>query len=1504
MTLRRLILTSISIFAFVAVSVAAALIDDQFADSNSQNHDLANNSLRIFNGRSATIRTDEVGAVTLDVSAMGTSSEAAWAFFTEAGSPVNLGVGDKLSVSLNFSMSGFTANGSDIRFGVLDSLGTRNTTNLTGGMNNSTFINDPGYALQFYPSGSGSPFGLYRRTILTGANVFNTMGDFTLITGSASGATTRQTLADSVPYTLTYIISRESSTDTRITAEVTGGALSALKYTAVESSDAPQTSFDYFGFRFGGTNLASMIKFTRVLIDYTPAIPVITLQPEPENLLVQVGGEVSYVVTAEGRQLSYQWMKNGAPFTGNSTATSSTLTLSNLQLTDAGSYTCVVSNSTGNVTSSAVVLYVTVDSVPPPPVITIQPGQPGNTIVVLGQPAALSVTATGDNLTYRWFKNNVLISGAVSSTLTFPNATLNDAGVYKVIVSNLSGSATSTPATLTVVSPMSISAYSPVTGAIKQSLDTQLNLTFDRAPKVGNKGAIRIYSSDGALYDTINLALSSQNKNIGGRIYNYRPIIISGNRAIITPHKQLIRNSIYYVLIDTGAITDEVGAPFVGISAVNQWAFSTRTNLTGEDQNVVVVAADNSGDFTTIQGAIDFVPTGNMERKTILVRKGVYNEIINIPSTKPFITIRGEDRNETIIQYDNNSNFNPAGTVYRAMFGVDAVDFVLENITLQNTTVKGGSQAEAFRSSGSGIILNQVNLKSYQDTLLMSGKGYVANSYIEGDVDFMWGGGSVFFENCELKALNPGYYTQIRNSQGTVGNVYVNCRLTGTDGLSGIWLSRIDPNVFPFSQVVFINCAMGRHINPLGWLLNNATTAPNVQFWEYNTTDLTGALLDVSGRAPFSRQLSAEEATQLSNPSVALTGWTPVTLTPTKSSVEITEQLGVEWSAPIGHSQNDWIGLFKVGASDDAFIVQQYTGAGSHGSLLFTVPIISGEYEFRYFNDGVTTSNVRSSSISVTGALYTLGSVPNSLNAGARVIVDWAASNRHQNRRHMAYIGLYKGGDSTSPPIAVRHLQQGHKGSVFFNLDELPELPSSYEFRLYLKERGLGDDVLAAVSNQFIVYPADQLLAFPGAEGAGAFATGGRGGDVYHVTNLNDSGEGSLRYGIQQATGPRTIVFDVSGNIMLKSRLKINKSNLTIAGQTAPGDGITVAGFGTNIGNAQNVIIRYLRFRAGDFNCPNLEDDAFWIDYSDNIMIDHVTASWSIDENFSVTDSNRVTVQWSIIANSLNNSCHSKGAHGYGSLLGFGGGKYSFHHNLYANNNSRNPRVGSDVNLDFVNNVVVNWMGNSGYSGDADEGSPKINYVGNYVIAGPSTPSNIRGRAFQGGSVNTHIYQSGNLIDSNVNGTRDGKDTVWSMLHGTYTKLDTPISVASTSIYAAKIAYQKVLESAGSSFATDSLDLNLFSDIQNDTGAIIDSQNQVGGLPELESMPAPIDSDQDGMPDMWEWKHRLNPRNPADGSMLNRSGYTNLEEYLNQLLDDSDNHTHHKHCFKRRIKLY
>ncbi|HEY9285864.1 MAG TPA: MBG domain-containing protein [Pyrinomonadaceae bacterium] len=822
---------------FVAGAATATLVNDTFADGGSLNQALPN-SVALFKSRSGTTRTDGAGSVTFDLTNAG-GADGFWAFFTNTGSKASLAVGDRLSVSGTFSLTGYRSTSTAVRFGVLDSLGTRRTSDLTGGMSDSSFQGDTGYGLQLNTSGGSGAFNINRRTTFTASNIFSAGADFTAITTAASGNPTVQPLTDETPYTVTYTVERLTATETRISAELTGGALpGSYKRTVVETSTAPNTSFDYFAFRVTGADFATKIKFTRLLVDHTAS-----QQEPPSNAAKVTLGDLTQTYT-------------GAPLA--------------------------------------------------PSVAT--------------DPAGLNV-----NLTY-------------NGSAARPTA----AGTYNVVA--------------------------------------------------------------------------------------------------------------------------------------------------------------------TVEDA------------------------------------------------------------------------------------------------------------AYQGTA------------------------------------------------------------TGT----------------------FV-------INPA-----------------------------------------------------------PLVIT---------------------------LGQLK----------QTYDGTPKQVSATTTPP------------------------------------------AAAPLLI------------------TYNG--SAAPPV------EPGRYSVVATVSD-PNYQGSASATLFVSAPG-----------------AEPVRAFPGAEGAGELTPGGRGGDVYHVTNLNDSGPGSLREAVRTAAGPRTIVFDVSGTIHLNSRLVISKPFLTLAGQTAPGDGVTVAGWHTVISNTNNIIIRYMRFRAGDLNCSNgYEDDALTVDKSTDVIIDHVSASWSVDETLSVTESDRVTVQWSLITESLRDSCHAKNSHGYGSLIRYGSGVVTYHHNLYAHHDSRNPRLGDNVGLDFVNNVVYNWGNESGYSAEAVEGTPRLNFVGNYLVAGPSTPASKR-RAFKGGSASTFIHQSDNLIDGNLNGARDGADIGWSMFTGAYTRQEPArFDFPPVATDDARTAYERVLNIAGHSLARDAADLRVISEVRGEGGRHIDSQNEVGGWPGLSSLAAPADADGDGIPDYWEVNRGLNPADAADGRAITASGYSNLELYLNDIV--------------------
>lgn len=526
-----------------------------------------------------------------------------------------------------------------------------------------------------------------------------------------------------------------------------------------------------------------------------------------------------------------------------------------------------------------------------------------------------------------------------------------------------------------------------------------------------------------------------------------------------------------------------------------------------------------------------------------------------------------------------------------------------------------------------------------------------------------------------------------------------------------------------------------------------------------------------------------------------------------------------------------------------------------------------------------------------------------------------------------------------------------------------------------------------------------QTIAFPGAEGWGRYTTGGRGGTVYHVTNLNDTGEGSFREAVGKS-GTRTIVFDVSGTIYLKSALSISNGNVTIAGQTAPGDGICIAGYPFTI-SADNVIIRFMRFRLGNENVAYHEGDGLGGMDHKNIMIDHCSVSWSIDECLSVYGNKNQTVQWCIVSQSLCNSGHSKGSHGYGG--NWGGAGASFHHNLLAHHNSRTPRLGPrpgtqlDERMDLRNNVIYNWAGNGCYGGEG----MNVNIVNNYYKPGPATKTrselyryriaapgcrtvdycisnqsaiitaynSIKGTTFSSSSVvgsysaseDKYYLTCGTTkyeIDMdastiNVDGTdikiewNDWKKMlhVWGLLYvdgnynpdyptmnsdnfyygvslqidktgndGTYpgddnVKISEPIDFESVTTHTAAVAYERVLEYAGCSLSRDWVDEQMVSDTRNGIATATGSKTNIPGIidsqednkpsdadddwsawPELETDTDKdmTDSDGDGIPDVWESANGLDPNDASDGNAIpdEENGYTNLEIYMNSLVED------------------
>ncbi len=408
--------------------------------------------------------------------------------------------------------------------------------------------------------------------------------------------------------------------------------------------------------------------------------------------------------------------------------------------------------------------------------------------------------------------------------------------------------------------------------------------------------------------------------------------------------------------------------------------------------------------------------------------------------------------------------------------------------------------------------------------------------------------------------------------------------------------------------------------------------------------------------------------------------------------------------------------------------------------------------------------------------------------------------------------------------------------------------------------------------------------AFPGAEGWGANTKGGRGGKVLPVTTLKDylpqkekPIPGSLRAAID-ARGPRTIVFHIAGNIILKDHLRIRHPFVTIAGQSAPGEGVCLTRYSLIVNTGQ-VIVRYLRVRPGDAvgreTKKPFETDAICVNGRKprhgpvhNIIIDHCSTSWANDEVLSISGEgiDKVTVQWCFITESLNRSTHHKGEHGYGSLL-CTNGRVSVHHNLYAFHKSRSPRPGTypkdgskgPLFLDFRSNAV--YMGGKGYTvGEA----VRMNYVGN--VTRRTQPFHAAG--------NTAMYVDGNHSD---------KGRIWvPYLKGKAEILKKPVAFAPVKTDAADKLWERILENGGATHpGRDAVDRRIVKLISAGGGKLINSHSDVGGWPELKAAAAPADSDRDGMPDTWEMKQRLDPKRPDHNDDPDKDGYTNLEEFLN-----------------------
>lgn len=467
-----------------------------------------------------------------------------------------------------------------------------------------------------------------------------------------------------------------------------------------------------------------------------------------------------------------------------------------------------------------------------------------------------------------------------------------------------------------------------------------------------------------------------------------------------------------------------------------------------------------------------------------------------------------------------------------------------------------------------------------------------------------------------------------------------------------------------------------------------------------------------------------------------------------------------------------------------------------------------------------------------------------------------------------------------------------------------------------------------------LCHAADDVPAFPGAEGFGAVSRGGRGGRVLLVTNLNDKGEGSLRAACE-AQGPRTVIFRTGGLIELKKAIRIRSPFITIAGQTAPGGGICLKNFGLFFEDTHDIILRHLRLRPGPDSGKAI--DGLTLLGTERAIVDHCSISWSVDECIGLTGnmgSHRrktrgCTVQWCIVSEPLRHSVHHKEWHGYAFLMNFASeATVSVHHTLFAHQMTRAPRPGADPDgpgmvFDFRNNVLYNWSTQAGYSG---AGTVRMNYLNNYIRPGPSTVQT-SGRKVFAPEKDTRLFLAGNVYHGSEAFSADNRrfiklpelpapaanataatqspavpapkltpeektrlaaeekrrlDEAHRERVQTYLA-DQPFSVAPVHTHTAHEALAAVLTSAGATLpARDAVDRRVVAETASGSGRLIDHPIEVGGWPHYATGEAAADTDHDGMADAWEQRHGLDPTADDHTADPDGDGYENLEEFLNQ----------------------
>ena len=642
----------------------------------------------------------------------------------------------------------------------------------------------------------------------------------------------------------------------------------------------------------------------------------------PTNTTVIAGNSVTFntVVGLANPAPTLQWQTNGVDVAG---ATSTSLTLNGVPSAyDGMSVSVIANNAAGSVTNFATLTVIVT------PVIT---PQPTDQTVNVGDTAVFTSGATGVPIpTLQWYKGNTALSGETGSTLTIANAQGANIAFYKLVASNTAGSVTSSVVKLTVNSTtLASTALAPANGATGIGYDTPLYITFNGPISIVNSGKIRIYNSTNQITPVDTIDMSSNVVVVSGginltnniqphslfsgdpQVINYFPVIITGNTAAIYPHGGVMTsNQTYYVTVDSGIVTDSTGAYFAGISDTNAWRFTTKP--TGPvDPNNLIVAADGTGDFVTVQGAVDSVPPGNTAYRVINIHDGNYVEIVDI-SGKSNITFRGQSRLGTVVGYPNNNNLTGT-TAARMAFKVNAADIKLERLTLTNGTPQGGSQAETLLIYNSGLrcVVNNCDIVSRQDTVLINAQtsqGYFNNCRIVGNFDYVWGVGVGYFNNCVFHTLTntlSGSYnltaartftstslsatTPWVNPNGTTfsayGFTFVGCTVEADNGVTGITLAGSNGTAGGLDS--WVNCL----IDTNAYVSPSTTLSNTYVFWQNNNQEITGtAAISYTNVQTIGITNNDPRLLASTNPVVWFSGWLPALPNNTPSLTPVSDQ--------------------------------------------------------------------------------------------------------------------------------------------------------------------------------------------------------------------------------------------------------------------------------------------------------------------------------------------------------------------------------------------------------------------------------------------------------------------------------------------------------------------------------------------------------------------------------------------------------------------------------------